>query len=177
MKKSFLLSIAFASIASIASAATYSISLTQDGLGDASPDWFGTFEADASNVITSFNIVVDGTTYDTPGNLTLGSSFGTDVLVGNATAGPITTSGTPALNFSGIGQGNPDGSVTVTRPWQFGTCSQSTIFPSTSCGYSSATGTYDFTKVVGAQIPLPASGLLLIGALGAIASLRRKRRT
>ena len=49
-----------------ANAVTLSIELTQDGLGDSGPDWFGTFEVQnfgGIDRVTSFSAVIDGITY------------------------------------------------------------------------------------------------------------------
>ena len=54
-----------AALATSAQAATFDIELTQDEIGDSSPDWFGTVEADAYVLATFASVLVDGVTYDT----------------------------------------------------------------------------------------------------------------
>lgn len=57
--------VALGLLAAPASAATFNIAFTQNGVGDSGPDWFGTFEApDAGGQITSFSATIAGITYD-----------------------------------------------------------------------------------------------------------------
>src|SRR6187551_3128415 len=68
MKSKILGSLAAALLAGpmAANAVTLSVQFTQDGLGDAAPDWFGTVEvtqAGGTDQVLSFTAVIDGITY------------------------------------------------------------------------------------------------------------------
>lgn len=152
-----------------ANAIPYQIALTQDGVGDAGPDWFGVFEApDAGGAVASFSAVVDGITYshlDWPISM---AYYGSGPLFTNllgGTAAPIafqpgvstTVLQFDARNIGGVPVGH----------WSLSPCSG----PS-SCGGGSYMGSYSITAVA-----VPEPGTLALFALGVVGlGLARRRR-
>lgn len=142
-----------------ANAIPYQIALTQDGVGGAGPDWFGTFEApDTGGAVASFTAVVDGITYshlDWPIALFYhGSSpLFTDLLSG--VAAPMAFQpglSTTVLQFDARNIGG----VPVGR-WALSPCSSSI------CGGGSFMGSYSITAVA-----VPEPGTLALFALGLV---------
>ena len=138
-----------------AQAAVYNIAL--DEFGGPSV-WFGTFETDTSDVVTSASILVDGVTFGnaaTPGltALRLAEYEGQLDLVGYIASGPLAP-GVPALALGAL-------------RWSMAACTDS------SCRSGGPLiGEMYITPV---PVPPPAAGLLLLAGLGCVAALRRRR--
>lgn len=171
MKKNVLAIAAVALLAGpmTASAIPYQVALTQDGVGDAGADWFGTFEApETGGAATSFSAVVNGITYShldwtfaDPFYFGSNSSF-TNLLAG--IAAPIAFQPgltTTVLQFDA----RTINGVPVGR-WGLSPCEASI------CGGGAFLGTYSITPV-----GVPEPGTLALFSLGLFGlGLARRRR-
>jgi hypothetical protein len=141
-------------------AATFNIAFAQLGIGDASPDWFGTFEAPvAGGAVTSFSALIDGTTYSNFGTVPTYAPFPFgDFLDGLVTSDPV--AGTSlGLQFYG---------TFPLHLWLIVTCSPS------GCGSSGdiPQGTYTITP---SAVPLPPALPLFVSGLIALGLAAKKR--
>jgi hypothetical protein len=153
--------------------------------GDGIVDGTGTFDAPADTswvTITSFNATVGGSTWDT---LAPGGVFpGAPSFLGNLAALPILAldgfvfedaadvgappgSGVTVLQMFSLGFGTPGGTV-YTGLWALSPCS------SAACGGALVRGTYVITPA-GTPVPAPATLPLALLALGALATVARRR--
>ncbi|MEM1361363.1 MAG: VPLPA-CTERM sorting domain-containing protein [Pseudomonadota bacterium] len=177
MWKSFLITAAAAGLGLQADAAplvTYEVALTEDGLGDSEPDWFGvlSFEKSTGGFVKGA-VEVDGTIYDSAtwlgpqileiGNavFVLGSMAEIPIEIINNGGTIFTPQPVLAFGFSS----NPSG---VFTNWGIGTCDSRSCTPSSSNG-----GSYSLTLV---PVPVPAALPFLIAGVGGLALLRPKNR-
>jgi hypothetical protein len=173
MKKNILAIAAVALLAGpmTASAIPYQIALTQDGVGDAGADWFGTFEAaDTGGAVTSLSAVVDGITYSHfDWSFADPFYYGDDPTFTNLLAGiaaPIAfqpSLSTTVLQFDARNIGG----VPVGR-WALSPCN------SFVCGGGRFQGTYSI-----APVAVPEPGTLALFGLGLVSLgfARRRRAT
>jgi hypothetical protein len=176
-----------AGLAAPASAATYNIAFTQNGVGDAGPDFFGTFDIASgtgfANDVTRFDVTINGIRFD---DLGLGMVFfngtttqGNTALSGFAADEVFFNTDPPIPDFSRIsnilflaGLGDDPGTVSVVRNWGFG------VNCSAEVCTGPVLGTYTLEQVPDAEppvIPLPATAALLPLGLVALAAIRRRK--
>jgi hypothetical protein len=156
-----------------AQAVPYHIALTQDGVGDAGADWFGTFEApDTGGVVTSFSAVVGGITYSYVDWPILGlfyhgpSALFTDLL--NGIAAPLAFQPVVSTTVLQFDARNINGSP-VGR-WGLSPCTS--FIGGSVCGGGSFLGTYTVTPFA-----VPEPGTLALFGLGFVGlGLARRRR-
>jgi opacity protein-like surface antigen len=145
-------------------AASYTIELTENGVGDAGPDWFGTVELDAGGNLISARVLAKGHVFDEVGISNIGTNM-LDPVNGTRNtwilSDPYSDGPTAGLQFWGNASMN----------WSFDTdCGMGG-----SCGGLPLFGNYRLTEI--APVPLPASLPLLLGAIGGAAAIRQRRRT
>lgn len=161
---------------------TYEIAFTQNGLGDAGPDWFGRLSVlcDGSvricdGSVRIFSAVIDGVTYDSFAPR-LGATSLIDkpdrwpeaILSGFVFSGvPSAGTQSPYIQFFNFAR-EIDGVLTYFNSWTRGSCDTGGI-----CGGGFAEGTYTLSLV---PVPLPATAMLLPLGFGALAMLRRRKR-
>lgn len=155
-----------------ANAVTFYISFTQDGVGDAGPDWFGTFEApDGGGKVTSFSATIGGTTFYIPD-----PDFGpfldptkTFVFNNNPLLLPATKPGI-VLQEDLSAAFQVALSMHNNNSWAFDSCNNA------ACNHGSFVGTYSISDV--APVPLPAALPLFATILagGGLIAWRRKRK-
>lgn len=158
----FLLGASLLALAGSAmSGVVYNIELTENGVGDSGPDWFGTVTLDGTNQLLAADIVAKGFVFDEVNIPVGGNSL--DPVNGTLNTwileGPYANGPQAGLQFWGVGS----------FFWSFdGNCGQGG-----SCGGLPIFGTYKLTV---AQVPLPATlPLVLLGLVGLGAIARRER--
>ena len=175
MKKNLLAMITAALLVApmAANAIPFQIALTQDGVGDAGADWFGTFEAsDTGIAVTSFSAVVNGITYSHLWPILSPVYYGADPLFTNllnGMAAPIAfQSGDISATVLQFDARNAGG-VPVGH-WGLSPCMSSSA--GYQCGGGRFQGTYSITPV-----GVPEPGTLALIGLGIVGlSLARRRR-
>lgn len=142
----------------------YDIALTENGVGDSGPDWFGTVTLDVSNQLVAADITAKGFVFNEV-NIPVGGNsldpvngiFNTWILAGPYADGPQA-----GLQFWGG----------TSFYWSFDTdCGQGG-----SCGGLPIFGTYTLTA---AAVPSPATLPLVLTGLGGLGAMayRKKKQT
>lgn len=153
-----------------ANAVTFYISFTQNGVGDAGPDWFGTFEApDGGGKVTSFSATIGGTTFYIPD-----PDFGpfldpTESFFFNDGTDPATKPGI-VLQESLSAAFQVALSMHNNNSWAFDSCNDEL------CHHGRFVGTYSIGDVAPVPVPaaLPLFATILAG--GGLIAWRRKRK-
>lgn len=162
-------------------AATFTLELTQTGLGDAGPDWFGTVsvpDAAANGLVSGISLAVNGISYDVPSSgawqlyFRTAGSFGPEAfLLGTLLSTAISDTPAPAIWFDAFGQSENNGPIVYTYRWSSFSCSTHVCSNTFAAG-----GTAQLIEQTDPPVvPLPAAGGLLATALGASWALRRRR--
>jgi PEP-CTERM motif len=167
--RALFLAAAVAALPTVASATTFAISFTQTGLGDAGPDWFGTFEAPADGGwVTSFSATIDGTMYQSMFRLYF---YGpNDSLIPNTLIGRVGTvpydgneSNWPNVFLTEASNG------TVPPVWGLSVCDLE------RCNDSDFLGPYSIAEST-SPIPEPSTYALMLAGLGLLGFIARRRR-
>ncbi|MEL6170348.1 MAG: VPLPA-CTERM sorting domain-containing protein [Pseudomonadota bacterium] len=139
------------------------VTLTQDGVGDNGPDWFGRLAFDPVTLeYRSGSILVDDVLYDSPSWFQLRFLPDREGMFGTLSPVPIerfSNVSTEVLQF-----GTSITGMRVIRQWNFAPCS------GFGCGGGVLAGSYELNIV-----PLPASGVMMIGGLLGAAVWARRR--